>query len=72
MTFIVDVLGSLKRLSSKRVYPTYKPYSIVMPLRLLLEFSSPPRIILPRVLRGCFVGDIPLKRLVRFRFSEEE
>ena len=43
-----------------------------MPLRLFLECPTPPPIMLPRVLRGCFVEDIPVKRMAWVRFPEGE
>ena len=43
-----------------------------MPLTLFLEYVTPPRIILPRVLGVCFVENIPVKQMVRDQFSEGE
>ena len=43
-----------------------------MSLTLFLEYVTPPRIILPRVLGVCFVEDISVKQMDRDQFSEGE
>ena len=56
----------------ERVSPHTSLIPKVMPLTLFLEYVTPPRIILPRVLGVCFVEDIPVKQMVRDQFSEGE